>query len=159
MPGGLALQVLVTGATGFIGSRLVRHLLSAAPEGSRIVAMMRPNSHRGLPAAGVDGISGDPRLVRFEADLTDESEMNSLGEQGIAPIDTVFHLAAATPDSRAGREASRKVNLDGTKNLFNSVRDLAGHIVYVSGLAVFTPGKESSGVVNEESPKGASMEY
>ena len=155
-------QVLVTGAAGFIGSRLVRHLLSTAPEDARIVALTMPNSRRGHPAAGLRSISGDSRLITFGADLTDALTLKSLGgESKDGPIDTVFHLAAATPDSRASRETSRKVNLDGTKNLFNAVRESAKHFVYVSGLAIFKPGPESEStrVVNEDSPKDPSMEY
>lgn len=79
-------------------------------------------------------------------------------------IDVVYHLAAVTPDSRASRQMLREVNLNGTKNLFNAVRNHAKHFVYVSGLAVFEPtGKERSDVsdntVNEESPKSRQLQY
>lgn len=47
--------VLVTGSTGFIGRRLLRHL---AEEGNRVRVFLRPESNGGDLAEGVEVVRG-----------------------------------------------------------------------------------------------------
>ena len=83
-----AANVLVTGASGFIGAHLVARLLS---EGSRVTVLARPSS--GLPAEWRD------RVRVIACDDFNESNLRRLVD---TPVEAVFHLAAygVRPDHR-----------------------------------------------------------
>lgn len=145
-------RVLVTGASGFIGSRLVQRLSQTPDDPFEVLALVR--NPRALSESKSD------RLKACVGDLTDPNSLAFIRDEGeYKAIDVVFHLAAVTPESRSSRSLLRKVNLDGTKNVFEAIHDRAKHFVYVSGLAVFESGQSSDSVVNEESPKSRQLEY
>lgn len=113
--------VLVTGATGFVGSAVVRALLA---RGQKVRVLSRANSSKAnLTALDVDIAVGD---LRDTASLT-------AAVQGCA---SVYHVAADyrlwVPDPA---EMYRS-NVDGTRNLLLAARDAgAGRIVYTSSVA------------------------
>ena len=76
----LASNVLVTGASGFIGVHLVARLLS---EGSRVTVLVRSSS--ALPREWHD---------RVNVVACDDFSERGLRRLIRAPVDTVFHLAA-----------------------------------------------------------------
>ncbi|WP_298258662.1 NAD(P)-dependent oxidoreductase [Bradyrhizobium sp.] len=92
-------SALVTGASGFIGCRLVARLLS---EGRQVTALVRSSSVQ--PAEWRDRL----RIVACD----DFSEGN-LRRLSIAPVDVVFHLAAygVKPDHRDAAEMLR-INME-----------------------------------------------
>jgi nucleoside-diphosphate-sugar epimerase len=75
-----AANVLVTGASGFIGAHLVARLLS---EGSRVTVLARPSSR--VPAEWRD------RVHVIACDDFSEGNLRHLVDR---PVETVFHLAA-----------------------------------------------------------------
>lgn len=149
------MRALVTGASGFIGSALVRRLSESDLPSQVFALIRRAASSDDSPANSRD--SGQVSVLT--GDLTVPSSLNFKESN----IEVIYHLAAAavTSESRWKRHLLRDINLDGTKNLFDAVRDHAKHFVYVSGLAVFEPagadGPDNS--VNEKSPKGREPEY
>jgi nucleoside-diphosphate-sugar epimerase len=94
------LKVLVTGATGFIGSHLVEALVQ---RGTQVRCLVRDNEHLGwakdLPVAFVVGNC---------------QEKHSL-KQAVKDIDQVFHLAGAT--TAVKEKTYFDVNALGTENL------------------------------------------
>ena len=133
-------------------------MLSAADNPFEIMAVVRHS--RGATMESKGHIQG---LTVVNGDLVDANSLQ-FSQSTQAKFDVVYHLAAATPDSGASRQTLRKVNLDGTKNLFNAVQSHVRHIVYVSGTAVFDPGagsgSDGSGrIVNEDSRKSRQLEY
>ena len=96
-----AMAVLVTGGTGFIGSRLVDRLVQ---EGRDVTALVRKGK-----AGGSKSVLGDLTYPDFDFD---------------EPFEAVYHLAALWPGEK-DRKLQRRVNFDGTVNLFNKVRDKA----------------------------------
>ncbi len=107
--------VLITGATGFLGSWLVRRLLEA---GAEIVCFVRD---LGPPGEAVrSGVLERVKVVR--GDLRDQACMErALGEH---QIDTVFHLAAQAIVSVANRNpvSTFESNIQGTWILLESCR-------------------------------------
>jgi nucleoside-diphosphate-sugar epimerase len=128
---------LVTGATGMIGSRLVRRLLD---EGWRVRALVRPTSDRTLLASwGVEFAEGD---------VGDEAAALA---PHLADADYVFHSAGLVSDW-APLEEMMRVNVAGTRRLAEAA--LAGgrlkRLVYLSSVVVF--GMHPQRDVDESSP-------
>jgi nucleoside-diphosphate-sugar epimerase len=141
------LKVLVTGATGFIGSHLVDRLLE---RGDEVAAFVRPTTDSThLTAKGVRVISGDVRDQREVHDAVDGSE-------------TVYHLARAKGHGAHPMSEVQAVNIDGTANIARAATSAAaGRLVYASSAAVYgsrrgpNPVVENS-VLNPESAYGRS---
>lgn len=95
-------RALVTGATGFTGGHLCRHLLDA---GYVVTALVRPGKDAAsLKASGVEIVTGD---------LGDARSLRTATEG----IDVVFHIAAAFRDASLPDEAFFEVNVEGTRNI------------------------------------------
>jgi nucleoside-diphosphate-sugar epimerase len=146
-------SVLVTGAAGFIGSSLVQSLEKSG--NNTILALIRKDGSR-LPG-NASGFCNSGRVQVVSGDLTEPASLNFDSDSRM--FDVVFHLAAVTPETRFGNNRLRDVNLAGTKNLFDTVRQRTKHFVYISGVAVFEPSNNADRLINEESPKARQMEY
>ena len=119
------MRVLVTGATGRIGRRLVRGLTAA---GHEVRALVMPD---------------DPRAAclspRVEAVCGRVEELDSL-RPAVDGVDAVFHLAGALTSRGCADEAFIRVNVQGTFHLLKAVRERApalAHFVYASSDAVY----------------------
>jgi len=125
----------VTGATGFIGRRLVKKLL--ARRGTVVYFLVRAESRDKVPALLEDWGVGEERAIPVVGDLGQPLLGVSKGEQKklIGKIKHFFHLAAVY-DLKADAESQIVANIDGTRNavaLANAVR--AGVFQHVSSIA------------------------
>ena len=119
-------SVLVTGATGFIGSRLVEELIN---KGYDVTSLIRK------------GKEGNSKSNIIYGDLTDERiDFKDL------KFDCVFHLASHTPLEK-NKKVLEKVNLEGTKKLFQEIKSITKSIIYISGLGVY--GETGEAVIDE----------
>ena len=119
-------SVLVTGATGFIGSRLVTELIN---KGYDVTSLIRK------------GKEGNSKSNIIYGDLTEEKvDFKEL------EFDCVFHLASHTPLEK-NKKILEKVNLDGTKKLYEEIKNRTKSIIYISGLGVY--GETGDKIINE----------
>ena len=129
-------SVLVTGATGFIGSRLVESLVEKQYD---VTSLIRKGKK---PPPGSKSIIAD--LVDPNLDIS------------ISNTDCVFHLASHTPLEK-NKKITEKVNLGGTKNLFGQIKDQAKAVVYVSGLGVY--GEQGEQIIDEKTPYNPTTDF
>lgn len=124
-PAAVSLRVLVTGASGFIGSHLVEALQA---RGVSVRAMVRKTSKLDhLAASGAT-------LVHASLDDVDAMAV------AMAGVDIVYHVAGLT--TAFGRAEFERANVDGTANVFAAATQARGgprRVVYVSSLMAAGP--------------------
>ncbi|HSY27689.1 MAG TPA: SDR family oxidoreductase, partial [Burkholderiaceae bacterium] len=108
------MQYFVTGATGFIGKRLVKKLLSR--KGNVVYFLMRESSRDKVPALLEYWEASKTRAIPVFGDLREaklgvaKDEIKLLTKN----IDHFFHLAAIY-DMKADADEQMAVNVDGTR--------------------------------------------
>jgi nucleoside-diphosphate-sugar epimerase len=133
------MKVLVTGATGFIGSALLRRLERT---GLEVLACARS-----VPASS----AGSGRVQWLERDLGFSGDPL----EGVDDLDVVVHLAARVHviDEKAGRplEQYRRVNVGGSSRMARSAaRRGAKRFVFISSIGV--NGNRSSRPFTKDDP-------
>lgn len=128
------MKILVLGAAGMVGRKLIEHLLSAGHlRGEPITAI-----HGFDVVEGSFDYSGTINLSLSAGDVSEVATIDALIEPR---PDVVFHLAAiVSGEAEADFEKGYRVNLVGTQNLFDAVAAIDGYvprIVYASSIAVF----------------------
>ena len=116
------MRTLITGATGFVGSRLAEALIERGHDVRGLVRDVDRAS--ALRARGVEVVQGD---------MTDAGSLR----RAVDGVEQVFHTAALVGDWPDPAEI-RRVNVQGTRSLVESARD-AGvrRIIHFSSLAVY----------------------
>lgn len=114
-------QVLVTGATGFLGGALARRLAS---DGAQVKALARRPQK-------ADYIKGVPNITVIEGDITNSERM----KQVMQGCEIVFHVAAALGGNF---EKQQHINVDGTRNvMLAAAATNIERVVQVSSIAVY----------------------
>ncbi|MBL9077074.1 MAG: NAD(P)-dependent oxidoreductase [Planctomycetes bacterium] len=129
-------RILLTGATGFLGRRLVAALIASGVAPDRLRCLVRDRERAlaaGLPAASLCfGDLGDPAVERTLV-------------AAAAGVDAVVHLAAELKGWTSTAYAG--VNVGGTERLLRAVAAAAprAHFVLVSSLAAAGPSVDGTG--------------
>jgi len=129
------MQYFVTGATGFIGKRLVKTLL--ARRGSVVYFLLRPESEAKVADLLAYWGAARARAIPIYGDLTSKKlgasaeDIKRLKGQ----VDHVYHLAAVY-DLSADEESQVKVNIEGTRSAIEFAKAIdAKHFHHVSSIA------------------------
>ncbi|GGC75692.1 D-erythronate dehydrogenase [Chelatococcus reniformis] len=131
------MKVLIAGAAGMLGRKLAERLSSAGRIGNReltgltladVVAPQRPPDH-----------AGDVELLAL-----DVSNADDVGRLIARRPDLVYHLAAiVSGEAEADFDKGYRINLDGTRHLFEAIRreglrePYKPRVVFTSSIAVF----------------------
>jgi len=137
--------ILVTGATGFIGSHLVAMLL----ETGETVRILVRNKEK-VP----DEWHGRVEIV--EGNLTDISSL----KEAVRNCEKIYHLAGVINLPANREDDFYRINLEGTKNIFNAAVEEHATIkrfLYCSSVGVFGPLKALP--ANEKTPCNPSNNY
>lgn len=127
-------KILVTGASGFIGSHLTEKLLEQENDVRVLIRQNKPLE-----------IRGEERLDKRIGDLLEPQEKL---ENICSHVHTVFHCAAELKMGVVSNETLERSNIDGTKNLFYAaVR--AGVSVFIFCSSVGVLGHIYSGAADE----------
>ena len=135
------MTILVTGGTGFIGSRLA---LDCAKRGENVRVLAKINNaneqsgHDELKQAGVEILDGDI----CEA---------ATAENAIKGVSTLYHLAAAQHEANVGDDYFRRINVEGTRSILEAaVAAGVERVVHGSTIGVF--GMADDGPVHDRTP-------
>ena len=130
------MTTLVTGASGFVGSALVRHLLQTGHQERVLLRASSP--HDNISDLPVEIVSGD---------LTD---MPSL-QRAVSGCSSLFHAAADYRLWTRNPDAMYRANVDGSRNIMLAAAEAGvSRIVYTSSVATLghhdddTPADEST---------------
>ncbi|PKL35697.1 MAG: hypothetical protein CVV44_19390 [Spirochaetae bacterium HGW-Spirochaetae-1] len=137
------MKALVTGATGFIGSVLVRELVRQG-HAVRALAMISEDTGM-LEKIGVEIRRGD---------LTGKETLRGLCDG----IDTIFHCAARVTDWGTGKQFYRAI-YDTTANLLDEAAGKASRFVYLSSIAALGMGRHLKGALETDDPRKSGVPY
>ena len=139
----MSLRAFVTGATGFVGSNLVRELHH---QGWDVFALVRPSSP-------LEEIRDLPLQVRT-GDITDSA---SVLEAMPESTDAVFHVAASTNVWSGNNDAQSLINIEGTRNVIQAaVSRHAARVIYTSSYVAW--GIKNT-LLTEQSPRSSNTDW
>jgi dihydroflavonol-4-reductase len=129
MPG--SREVFLTGATGFIGRRLVKELLA---RGDRVRCLVRNTSRaRDLEKLGAQIIQGD---------ISEDIAL----DHGLAGVQLAYHVAGIYDIGLVDKATMERVNVDGTRAFLRfAEHHRVPRIVYVSTAYVLEPAEAGVG--------------
>lgn len=129
------MKIFITGATGYIGTSLVNHLVKSGHELNLLVRSKKNSSHLKMPGVCI-----------FYGDISNKYTM----DQAMQGCSQVFHLAAIAKVWVQNPSDYYKINLLGTKNVLDSAkRNGIQKVVFCSTAGVF--GASRSHEISEES--------
>lgn len=139
------MRVFLTGATGYIGTALVRRLAEPGDgEAHELRALVRPTSRTGV----LDELG----VATFPGDITDPETRRSSMREAMSGADWVVHLAAEL-DPGASLERMREVNVGGSEAVATLAHKLGvGRLLSVSSVAYFGGSPDDGTPASEESP-------
>ena len=119
------MNILVTGATSFIGLEVISQLLK---KGHEVRTLTRQEN--------------TPAILKnteiWKHDLFD------LPAEIVKGVDVVIHIAAATPNTNPDSETYRKINVDCTRHLLSLCEENhVSHFIYISSTVVLFDSKDA----------------
>jgi len=128
------MTILVTGATGFVGSHVVRKLIDS---GHTVRILRRASSSTKM----IDGLSVETAI----GDVTDRDSVF----KAVEGCKAVFHVAGHVSFWSGVRDIQNRINIDGTRFVVEaSLAHKVERLIHTSSIAAI--GKPAEGVVGDE---------
>lgn len=138
------MRILLTGASGFFGSHILRQLLES--KGCEIAALVRPGRKSALPA--------DKRVISITGDITDPPSLR----RALKGCCAVVHAAARVSTWARDRGEFDRVNVDGALGLLRSAGEAGvNKIIYVSSFLAL--GSSRGVPLDENGPHGRDFHF
>ena len=139
-------MILITGATGLVGSHLALQLIE---NGEKVRAIYR-NSTSKMATKSLFELYGKGNLFEdiewIQADITDVPSL----EIAFANVDSVYHCAALISFDPKDEALLRKTNIEGTANIVNfSITNGVKKLCFVSSIAALGDLKSFETIINE----------
>ena len=134
-------SILITGGAGYVGSVLVRKLVSLGYDVKVIDSLVFGND-------GISSLINDKKIEFFNLDIRETEKISSI----IQNIDCVIHLAAIVGEPLCKKipDAAKQINEFATKNLVNICKNKkVKRFIFASTCSNYG---SSQNVVNESSP-------
>ena len=135
------MKILITGGTGFIGSRLA---LDCLTRGNKVLALGQANNLTENENCKFLQSKGAEVVI---ASVTDRGKIFNI----IEGIDLVFHLAAAQHEANVPDKLFWDVNVIGTRNVLEA-SEKAGVKCFIHGSTIGVYGSAVNGKLDERSP-------
>ena len=135
------MRVLITGGTGFIGSRLAKSELERGNQVTVFGQTNTPAEKENIQKLQADGI------IFVNGSVTDRETVFSV----IQGHDIVFHRAAAQHEANVPDKYFYDVNVEGTRNVIDACID-SGVKRVIHGSTIGVYGVDYKGIINEDSP-------
>lgn len=132
------MRILLTGATGFVGSHVARALVAA---GHEVRALARPTASRTL-------LADVPELEWATGDVMDSPSLTP----AMKDREAVVHAAAVVGFGRGAAEKQRAINVEGTRRMLEAAR-AAGVQRFVHTSSVSAVGRTPPGTVSDETAR------
>jgi dihydroflavonol-4-reductase len=130
-------MILVTGATGFLGTELIQQLTA---QNLKIRALKRSTST-------IPNLLKDNLLVDWvEADINDLEDLADAFE-GVAQV---YHCAAFVSFDPADKAKLLKINIEGTSNVVNLCISYNARLVHVSSIAALGDAKKGAQITEKD---------
>ncbi|MFQ5449728.1 MAG: hopanoid-associated sugar epimerase [Nitrospinaceae bacterium] len=131
------MKTLVTGATGFLGSAIIRELLET---GREVRVLVRKNAD----TANIDGLD----LEAVHGDLRDSDSLR----RALKGCDVLYHAGAYYSLWDKNRRLIYDINVQGTRNILEAALDLGlTRVVYTSTVGCIGLSRDGD-LANEETP-------
>ncbi len=130
-------MILVTGATGFLGTELIYQLTSKQ---HRVKALKRKTSQ--IPSL----IKDNPLVTWVDADINDLESLADAFEN----VNQVFHCAAFISFDPRDKAKLLKVNIEGTSNVVTLCQEYQARLVHVSSIAALGDAKKGNLITEKD---------
>lgn len=129
------MRILILGAGGMIGQKLVQHLAKHPQSSGREISKVH------LVDAFIEPKLPKDAPFSIDSNIADITDAQTCAELVKSEPEIIFHLAAiVSGEAESDFEKGYRVNLDGTRNLFEAIRarkEYCPRVVYTSTAAVY----------------------
>jgi nucleoside-diphosphate-sugar epimerase len=142
-------MILITGATGLVGSHLTYSLVST---GCQVRALKRPGSNLAMIKQIFSLYANDPeemfnKIEWIEGDILDIFSL----EEAMEGVEDVYHCAALVSFLPQDKKKLMRINTEGTANVVNAAIQMKiRKLCYVSSIAALGRPEHQSDVIDEK---------
>ncbi|HEX8607881.1 MAG TPA: SDR family NAD(P)-dependent oxidoreductase [Pedobacter sp.] len=130
-------MILITGATGFLGSELVHKLTT---QGKQVRALKR--EHSAIPTL----LRDNNKIEWFVADILDLATL----EDAFEDVDKVYHCAAFISFDPKDKKKLLNTNIEGTSNIVNLCLTNEVRLIHVSSVAALGNAKKGNLITEKD---------